>query len=112
MSVGQLDSTESAAATRSLLLRVPVRAYAALGVGQALQPWTYEPGPLGSDEVEIQVTHCGVCHGDLHLIDNDLEISRSFCSYPALTSGTSNNTSHLTSLPPCAHGGCASAVQS
>lgn len=75
MSVGQSDSRESAAATRSLLLRAPVRAYAAVGAGEPLQPWTYDPDPLGPDEVEVQVTHCGVCHGDVHLIDNDLGIS-------------------------------------
>src|SRR6516165_562557 len=49
-----------------------VRAFAALAPGQALQPWSYEPGPLGANEVELQVTDCGVCHTDAHLIDNDL----------------------------------------
>jgi alcohol/geraniol dehydrogenase (NADP+) len=52
-----------------------VRAFAALAPGQALQPWVYEPGPLGRDEIEVAVTHCGVCHTDLHLIDNDLGLS-------------------------------------
>ena len=75
MSVGQLNSTESGAATSSLLLGAPSRAYAALSTGQALPPWTFEPGPLTADEVELAVTHCRFCHGDLHLIDNDLGIS-------------------------------------
>jgi uncharacterized zinc-type alcohol dehydrogenase-like protein len=52
-----------------------VRAFAALAPGQALQPWSYEPGPLGANEVELQVTDCGVCHTDAHLIDNDLGLS-------------------------------------
>lgn len=52
-----------------------VRAYAALAPHAPLQPWSYEAGPLGADEVEISVTHCGVCHTDIHLIDNDLGIS-------------------------------------
>jgi alcohol/geraniol dehydrogenase (NADP+) len=52
-----------------------VRAYAALGQGQPLQPWCYEAGELGPEEVEVHVTHCGVCHTDLHLIDNDLGLS-------------------------------------
>jgi len=52
-----------------------VRAFAALGPGQALQPWKYEPGPLGADDVELAVTHCGVCHTDLHLIGNEMGIS-------------------------------------
>ena len=55
--------------------RTVVRAFAALGRGQALQPWEYEPGPLGADDVELAVTHCGVCHTDLHLIGNEMGIS-------------------------------------
>jgi len=34
------------------------------------------PGKLGSQEVEIAITHCGVCHSDLHLISNDWGISQ------------------------------------
>ena len=49
-----------------------VHAFAALAPGQPLQPWEYEPEPLGTGEVDIAVTHCGVCHTDLHLIDNQL----------------------------------------
>jgi len=52
-----------------------VRAFAALARGQALHPWAYEPGPLAADEIELAVTHCGICHTDLHLIDNDLGLS-------------------------------------
>ena len=63
--------------------RTVVRAFAALGRGQALQPWEYEPGPLGADDVELAVTHCGVCHTDLHLIGNEMGIS----AYP-LCQGT------------------------
>jgi uncharacterized zinc-type alcohol dehydrogenase-like protein len=39
-------------------------------------PLRYEPGKLGAQEVEIAVTHCGVCHSDLHLIANDWGISQ------------------------------------
>ena len=35
-------------------------------------------GPLGPDEVEIAVEHCGVCHSDLTMLDNELGLS----SYP------------------------------
>ncbi|MFL6305262.1 MAG: alcohol dehydrogenase catalytic domain-containing protein, partial [Candidatus Sulfotelmatobacter sp.] len=52
-----------------------VQSLAALQQGAALQPWSYEVGPLGSSEVDIRVTHCGICHTDLHLIDNDLGVS-------------------------------------
>lgn len=48
-----------------------VDAYAAPEAGAALSPFDYEPGPLGPNDVRIQITHCGICHSDLHLIDND-----------------------------------------
>lgn len=31
----------------------------------------YEPAPLGPQDIEITISHCGVCHSDLHLIDDD-----------------------------------------
>jgi uncharacterized zinc-type alcohol dehydrogenase-like protein len=45
---------------------------------QALVPYEYEPAPLLRFHVEIDVTCCGICHSDLHLIDNDWSVS----SYP------------------------------
>src|SRR5947209_2467032 len=46
-------------------------AYAALAAKSPLTPFTYEPAPLGDLDVEIDISHCGLCHSDLHLIDND-----------------------------------------
>ena len=34
---------------------------------------TYVPKPLGVLDVEIKITHCGLCHTDLHLLENDWE---------------------------------------
>ena len=48
-----------------------IKAYAAQGSGEALQPFEYAPGPLGDDEVEIQTEYCGICHSDLSMLDND-----------------------------------------
>jgi uncharacterized zinc-type alcohol dehydrogenase-like protein len=48
-----------------------IRAYAALAPGGALQPFDYDPGPLGDEEVEITVEHCGICHSDLAMIDSE-----------------------------------------
>jgi len=31
----------------------------------------YQPSELGGQEVEVKVTHCGVCHSDVYLIDNE-----------------------------------------
>ena len=48
-----------------------VKAYAAKSAKGKLEPFEYEPGPLGPDEVEVKVSHCGVCHSDIAMIDND-----------------------------------------
>ena len=55
-----------------------VQGFAAKNAGAVLEPWSYEPTPLGTTEVDVSVTHCGICHTDLHLIDNDFGVS----SYP------------------------------
>src|SRR5438094_916291 len=59
-------------------LSMSVKAYAAMGPKGKLEPFEYEPGPLGPDEVEVAVTHCGICHSDLAMIDNDW----GFTTYP------------------------------
>jgi len=43
------------------------------------------PQELGSQEVEISITHCGICHSDIHLISNDWGISL-FPSFRAMKS--------------------------
>jgi uncharacterized zinc-type alcohol dehydrogenase-like protein len=47
------------------------RAYAVSSKGQPLQPFEFDPGPLGAEQVEIHVSHCGICHSDLSMIDNE-----------------------------------------
>jgi uncharacterized zinc-type alcohol dehydrogenase-like protein len=46
-------------------------AFAALAPKQQLVGYQYEPQPLRPQDVEIEISHCGVCHSDLHLIDDD-----------------------------------------
>jgi len=46
-------------------------AYAALTKGGPLEPFSYEPAALGPNDVELEVTHCGLCHSDIHLIDDN-----------------------------------------
>ena len=48
-----------------------IKAYAAMAAGQPLVPYEYEPGPLGPDQVEIDVLYCGICHSDLSVLDNE-----------------------------------------
>ena len=47
-----------------------VLGYAAKAVGQPLEPFTFEPPKLGVHDVRVSVTHCGLCHTDIHAIDN------------------------------------------
>jgi D-arabinose 1-dehydrogenase-like Zn-dependent alcohol dehydrogenase len=37
-------------------------------------------GPLGAEEVEVAVDHCGLCHSDLSVLNNEWGISK----YPAI----------------------------
>ena len=55
-----------------------IKAYAAYKSGDPLQAFEYDPGLLGSKEVEIDVKFCGICHSDLSMIDNHWGMS----SYP------------------------------
>jgi uncharacterized zinc-type alcohol dehydrogenase-like protein len=53
-----------------------VKAYAADEAGAPLRPFEYELGEIGSEEVDIEVIHCGICHSDLSMLDNDWQISQ------------------------------------
>ncbi len=53
-----------------------IKAYAAFEAGGELKPFEYDPGPLGPDDVEIDVSHCGICHSDLSMLDNDWGMSQ------------------------------------
>jgi uncharacterized zinc-type alcohol dehydrogenase-like protein len=55
---------------------VKVHAYAAHEAGGPLRPHEYEAGPLGPHEVDVRVTHGGICHTDIGMIDNEWGISR------------------------------------
>jgi len=55
-----------------------IRAYAATTKGGPLQPFEFDPGPLRDDQVEIQVSYCGICHSDLSMLDNEW----GFSNYP------------------------------
>jgi uncharacterized zinc-type alcohol dehydrogenase-like protein len=53
-----------------------IQGLAAHAAGAELLPFKYDPGELGPQEAEIAISHCGVCHSDLHLIANDWGISQ------------------------------------
>lgn len=58
------------------MVELKFQGYASLKPGEKLQPWEYEPAPLGSNDVEIAVTHNGLCHTDIHMRDNDWNVSK------------------------------------
>ena len=47
-----------------------IKAYAATAAKKPLEPFEYEPGALGDEQVEIAVSHCGMCHSDLSMWEN------------------------------------------
>jgi uncharacterized zinc-type alcohol dehydrogenase-like protein len=51
-------------------------AYAAPSAKAPLEPFAFDPGPLGPEEVEIEVSHCGLCHSDLSMLDSDWGMSK------------------------------------
>nr|WP_304956521.1 alcohol dehydrogenase catalytic domain-containing protein [Waterburya agarophytonicola] len=54
-----------------------IKAYAAQ-TKAALKEFEIERRNLGSDDVQIAIDYCGVCHSDLHMVNNDWGSS----SYP------------------------------
>jgi uncharacterized zinc-type alcohol dehydrogenase-like protein len=54
---------------------MPINCLAAHAAKQQLRPFQYDPPELGPGDVEVKITHCGVCHSDLHLINNEWGIS-------------------------------------
>ena len=48
-----------------------IRGLAAHAAGAELLHYRYDPGSLGAHEVEIAISHCGICRSDLNLISND-----------------------------------------
>jgi len=76
-----------------------IKAYAVHEPKGELKPFEYDPGILGDNEVEIDVEHCGVCHSDLSIIDNEWGISQ----YPLVAgheavgtiSSAGDNVGHL-----------------
>lgn len=52
-----------------------VKAYAAKASGDPLSPFEYELNEIGYDQVDIDVSSCGICHSDLSMLDNHWEIT-------------------------------------
>lgn len=52
--------------------------YAALARNACVEPFEFERRSLGSNDIAASILFCGICHSDLHAIDNDW----GFHSYP------------------------------
>jgi alcohol/geraniol dehydrogenase (NADP+) len=68
----------------------------------AKQPMVLESvdlGPLGAEDVEVAVEHCGVCHSDLSVLNNEWGISQ----YPAILGH--EVVGHVTAVGPNAKKG-------
>jgi uncharacterized zinc-type alcohol dehydrogenase-like protein len=40
-----------------------------------LEPFEFDPGGLKPEQVEISVSHCGICHSDLSMRDNEWQMT-------------------------------------
>jgi uncharacterized zinc-type alcohol dehydrogenase-like protein len=57
-----------------------VNAWVAAAAKQKMVRQQIDLGPLGAEDVEVAVEHCGLCHSDLSVLNNDWGISQ----YPAV----------------------------
>jgi alcohol/geraniol dehydrogenase (NADP+) len=53
-----------------------IRAWAAPAAGAALELISFDAGALGAEDVEIAVDHCGICHSDLSMRNNEWGMTR------------------------------------
>ena len=52
------------------------KGYAALTAKAALQPFSFERREVGDRDVRIEITHCGICHSDIHQARNEWGIAK------------------------------------
>lgn len=50
---------------------IQAKAYAAQNAGATLTPWEFERRDVGPHDIQIEIQYCGVCHSDLHQVNND-----------------------------------------
>src|SRR2546428_24895 len=56
------------------------KAWVTKAAKQSMALETLDPGPLGAEDVEVAVEHCGLCHSDISVLSNEWGISQ----YPAI----------------------------
>jgi uncharacterized zinc-type alcohol dehydrogenase-like protein len=50
---------------------LPTRGYAAMTVKAPLRPFAFERRDVGPHDVLITISHCGICHSDIHMARNE-----------------------------------------
>jgi uncharacterized zinc-type alcohol dehydrogenase-like protein len=50
---------------------LPTKGYAALTAKAPLQPFSFERRAVGDHDVLIAISHCGICHSDIHQARNE-----------------------------------------
>jgi alcohol/geraniol dehydrogenase (NADP+) len=60
--------------------RTDNKAWVAKAPKQPMVLETVDLGPLGAEDIEVAVEHCGLCHSDLSAVNNEWGISQ----YPAI----------------------------
>src|SRR6185436_21111486 len=56
------------------------QAWVAQGANRPMSLEVLDLGPLAAEDVEIAVAHCGLCHSDLSILNNEWGLSQ----YPAI----------------------------
>ncbi|MBB3949296.1 NAD(P)-dependent alcohol dehydrogenase [Aureimonas jatrophae] len=49
----------------------PSFGFACTDANEPMKPWSFERREVRDDDVRIEITHCGVCHSDIHQARND-----------------------------------------
>lgn len=50
---------------------IQAKAYAAQSPGAPVAPWQFEHRDVRPHDIQIEILYCGVCHSDLHQVNND-----------------------------------------
>jgi uncharacterized zinc-type alcohol dehydrogenase-like protein len=54
---------------------LPTNGYAAMAAKELLQPYSFDRRDVGPHDVLITISHCGICHSDIHQARNEWGIS-------------------------------------
>src|SRR5262249_19985194 len=74
------SGAQKQSASTTALQSSPIKGWIAKAAKQPMVLETVDLGPLGDEDVEIAVEHCGLCHSDLSILNNEWGISQ----YPAV----------------------------